>query len=83
MDNSNEPKSEITGGGDRGFLTSILGSLARDALRLVLAFGVGTGAGAIVCRYYGLPMALSLGGGVLTRDCTGANGGQLAQPRDS
>ena len=49
----------------RGFFASLLLGLLRDAVKMVIAFAVGTGAGAIVCWYYGLPMALALLGGFL------------------
>ena len=58
-------KVEIHEGGVRGFLASFFLGLARDLFRYVIAFAVGTGAGAIVCWYYGLPLALSLLGGIL------------------
>jgi hypothetical protein len=48
-----------------GFIRTFLTSLARDALKLVIAFGIGTGAGAIVCWYYGIPLVFSLLGGIL------------------
>jgi hypothetical protein len=52
-------------GGVRGFLSSILVSLVRDAVKLIFAFAVGTGAGAIVCWYYGIPLVFSVLGGIL------------------
>lgn len=62
----NEPSKEAgTHESGRGFLASFLLSLVRDAVKLVIAFAVGTGAGAIVCWYYGLPMIVSLLGGIL------------------
>ncbi|MEL6868651.1 MAG: hypothetical protein AAFO81_02530 [Pseudomonadota bacterium] len=51
--------------GFTGFLLDLMAGLARDLLKVVIAFVVGTGAGAIACAYYGLPMVLSLGGGIL------------------
>ena len=37
-----------------------------DAIvKFVIAFGVGTGAGAVVCWYYGIPMGFSVIGGIL------------------
>lgn len=47
------------------FLKEILGSLARDAARLLLAFGIGTGVSALACLYYGAPLILSLLGGFI------------------
>ena len=52
-------------GGVRGFLTDFLMGLVRDAVKLVIAFAIGTGAGAIVCWYYSIPLVLSLLGGIL------------------
>lgn len=49
----------------RGFLATLLVGLVRDALKLLIAFAVGTGAGAIVCWYYDIPMVFSLLGGIL------------------
>ena len=49
----------------RGFLASFFLGLVRDIVKFIIAFAVGTGAGAIVCWYYGLPLALSLIGGIL------------------
>ena len=65
MNDRNESTTEVHGGGVRGFLTSFLASLARDAFQLVVAFAVGTGAGAIACWYYGVPLVFSLLGGIL------------------
>ncbi len=50
---------------ERGFFATLLLSLAQDALRLVIAFLIGTGACALVCWYYELPLVLSLVGGFL------------------
>ena len=65
MNNNEEPKPEIVEGGILGFLKSLLMSILRDLVKLVLAFIVGTGAGAIVCWYYGIPLAFSVIGGIL------------------
>ena len=43
------------------FVTSLLGSI----FKLAAAFGIGTGAAAAVCLYYGLPLVLSLFGGLI------------------
>ncbi|MEM8982639.1 MAG: hypothetical protein AAGC71_06410 [Pseudomonadota bacterium] len=59
--NNNSPTDKPT----EGFFRALLGGLLRDAGRLVIAFIVGTGAGAIVCWYYSLPMILSVAGGIL------------------
>ena len=34
-------------------------------IKFVIAFSVGTGAGAIVCWYYSIPMGFSVTGGIL------------------
>lgn len=60
-----ETKVEQTEGGVRGFLVSQLVGIVRDLFKFVIAFVVGTGASAIVCWYYGIPLALSLLGGIL------------------
>lgn len=65
MNDENKPANELSGGGVREFLTSFLASLARDAFKLIVAFAVGTGGAAIVCWYYGFPLALSILGGIL------------------
>jgi hypothetical protein len=65
MNDRNESTTEIHGSSVRGFLTSFLARLARDAFQLVVAFAVGTGAGAIACWYYGVPLIFSLLGGIL------------------
>jgi len=49
----------------RGILASLLMGLVRDAIKMIVAFVVGTGAGAIVCWYYGIPLAFSILGGIL------------------
>jgi hypothetical protein len=63
----NDPDTEIESHerGARGFLSSLLLGLVRDAVKLVIAFGVGTGAAAIACWYYGIPLGFSLLGGIL------------------
>ncbi len=50
---------------ERGFFASLLIGLVRDLFKFVLAFAVGTGASAIACWYYGLPLVLSLVGGFI------------------
>ena len=47
------------------FFITLLKDGFHALIKLILAFGVGTGAGALVCWYYKLPMVLSLGGGIL------------------
>ena len=50
---------------DRGFFRTILQGIIQDAIKFVIAFAIGTGAGAIVCWYYDLPLLLAFVGGVL------------------
>ncbi len=50
---------------ERAFFASLFIGIARDLLKFVIAFAVGTGASAIVCWYYGLPLVLSLVGGFI------------------
>ena len=50
---------------ERGFFASPLFALLDGILKFITAFAVGTGAGALVCWYYGLPLVLSLLGGIL------------------
>ena len=65
MNENREEKVEIHQGGVRGFLADFLMSLVRDAVKFIIAFAVGTGAGAIVCWYYGIPLVFALLGGIL------------------
>lgn len=65
MHDEKNVKVEIHDGGVRGFLSSFFLALVRDAVNLVLAFAVGTGAGAVACWYYGIPLVFSLLGGIL------------------
>ena len=65
MNEDREEKVEIHQGGVRGFLSDFLMSLVRDAVKFIIAFAVGTGAGAIVCWYYGIPLVFALLGGIL------------------
>ncbi len=50
---------------NNSFLSQILGSLAHGFMMLIFAFSIGTGASALVCWYYGLPLVLSLIGGFI------------------
>ena len=45
---------------ERGFFASLLFAFLDGIIKFVVAFAVGTGAGALVCWYYGLPLVLSL-----------------------
>ena len=64
---SDDPKTvrQLVEDESRGFFSSLLMGLVRDAVKLIIAFVVGTGAGAIVCWYYGIPLVFSLLGGIL------------------
>ena len=65
MNDSNDPKRRVHGTEDRGFLVTLLTSLVRDLVKFVIAFAVGTGAAAIACWYYGIPLVFALLGGIL------------------
>lgn len=60
-----DSKTEFQEGGVRGFVSSLVAGLVRDAVQLIVAFAIGTGGGAIVCWYYGIPLIFSLLGGIL------------------
>ena len=60
-----DTKNENHEGGLRGVLSSIFLGLVQDAVKFVFAFALGTGAGAIFCWYYGIPLIFSLLGGIL------------------
>ena len=47
------------------FLKHLLMDSIGTMVKLVIAFGVGTGAGAVVCWYYGIPLVFSVIGGIL------------------
>jgi len=65
MKDQNETTTDVGGRGIGRFLASFAASLARDAFQMIVAFAVGTGAGAVACWYYGVPMVFSLLGGIL------------------
>lgn len=69
MNDKNISNTEVNEQSSRGFLATILQDLAQDSLRFliraIIAFSIGTGAGAIVCWYYNIPLVFSLIGGVL------------------
>lgn len=65
MNDDSNTKAELEEGSSRGFFATLLMSLVRDAAKLIIAFAVGTGAGAIACWYYGIPLVFSLVGGIL------------------
>jgi hypothetical protein len=61
-DGMNEPN-----GGSKavpGFFATLLQGILRDLMRFVMAFALGTAGGAAICLYYGIPLILSLIGGV-------------------
>lgn len=49
----------------RGFLASLFMGLVQEAVKLIIAFAIGTGVGAAVCWYYSIPLIISLLGGFL------------------
>ena len=65
MNNDGKAGAESNKGGVTGFLKELLVSLIRDAFKFVIAFAVGTGASAIACWYYGIPLVFSLVGGFI------------------
>lgn len=50
---------------ERGFFAGLFAGLVHGFMQLVMAFAIGTGASAIVCWYYSVPLALSLVGGFI------------------
>jgi len=48
-----------------GFWSTIFSQLARAAGVMIIAFTIGTAASAGACLYYGVPIALSLLGGLV------------------
>ncbi len=64
---TDEGKSGVKYGEDqgRGLLATFFMSLVDGAVKSIIAFAVGTGASAIACWYYGVPMVFSLLGGIL------------------
>ena len=65
MIDDNKSKMDVDDGRSQGFVASLLKGLIRDAIKLIIAFAIGTGVGAIVCWYYGIPLVFSLIGGLL------------------
>ena len=65
MNDDHNTKAENGETQSRGFLATFLIGLARDTVKFIIAFAVGTGASAIVCWYYGIPLVFSLIGGIL------------------
>ena len=65
MNDDQKTKVKYGEGQSRGFLATLFMGLVRDAVKFIIAFAVGTGASAIVCWYYGIPLVFSLLGGIL------------------
>ena len=55
---------------DRGFFATLLMGIFRDFVKFLIAFTIGTGAGAIACWYYGIPLIFGLIGGFLVLGLT-------------
>jgi len=49
----------------RDVFVGLIKSSFNAIMKFLIAFGIGTGAGGIVCWYYGIPMIFSLLGGIL------------------
>lgn len=47
------------------FLKDLIKTSFDAILKFVIAFSLGTGAGAVVCWYYSIPMVFSVIGGIL------------------
>lgn len=47
------------------FLKDLVKEGISAIVKFVIAFGVGTGAGAVTCWYYGIPLGFSVIGGIL------------------
>lgn len=47
------------------FLKDLIKEGIGAIVNFVIAFGIGTGAGAVVCWYYGIPLGFSVIGGIL------------------
>ena len=65
MNDDQKTKAEFGEEKSRGFLATLFIGLVQDAVKFIIAFAVGTGAGAIACWYYGIPLIFSLLGGIL------------------
>ena len=65
QDDEQRSESEPREWSIRGFLVGLFRDLIRDAVRFIIAFALGTGAGALVCGYYGIPLIFALLGGIL------------------
>ena len=49
----------------QGFLSILLQGFIRDTVGLWITFLFGTGVGAIICLYFGVPLIFSLLGGII------------------
>jgi hypothetical protein len=65
VDDDHNMQTKLATGKSRGFFATLLVGIVRDAIKFVIAFSVGTGASAIACWYYGIPLVFSLLGGIL------------------
>ena len=65
MNDDQKTKAEFREEKSRGFLATLFIGLVQDAVKFIIAFAVGTGAGAIACWYYGIPLIFSLLAGIL------------------
>ena len=65
MDDDHKTEAGHDEGRARGFLAELLMGLVRDAVKFIVAFAVGTGASAIACWYYDIPLVFSLIGGFI------------------
>ena len=65
MKTTQEPKLRIREDRMRDFLVEIMKIGFNAIIKFVIAFAIGTGAGAIVCWYYSIPLVFSILGGIL------------------
>lgn len=65
MSDENNEKTAYDVVGSQGFFKSVVMGIVRDAVKFVIAFFIGTGASAVVCWYYEIPLVFSLVGGFL------------------
>ena len=65
MNEDDGVKTDIDEKKERGFLASLFLGLLNDLVKFIIAFAVGTGAGAIICLYYGVPLIFSFIGGFI------------------
>ena len=64
MSSQHSDKKSALAEGASGFWSSLLSSILRDLMKLVMIFALGTLGGAAICLYYGLPLAYSFVGGI-------------------